>query len=667
MKSVRAKLLVTMTAAVALVLVIVMGIAYWQTSNLLRENAEEKFLLQAQQLANGFDVHMQREKTIMDSFGKQGARQFQTLSTNVPGQLDFTAQLHSEYTQWNPVSFFPDISGFNVATSLGKQVDASKLAYVKKIPQGKTFLDDPIVSVVTGKAIVVGAAPISVGGKVIGSMAGGIALEKFTNGIAEAKIGQTGYAALVSPNGLLASHPNQEWVLKKKVEELPEPVWVQAMQEVRQGKSGVSVVKAEGTEKLVAYVPTSDHWGVFVVSDTEELYAPLLRLKLLMLALFLLGLAIVGSVGSLMAKRFVVPLQAVADYMGLVAQGDLSQNAVERLRSVGYTGKDEIGQLQQSAIHMRQRLADLVKEAAATADQVAASASHLSDGADQSSKASTQVADAVERVANETVRGQLAAISTKNALDAFEKQVAEVHGNAIAMAELTDKAAIGTDEGARVIDAVVRQMSNIGVSAEKVNATVNKLADSSQKISEIVGMISGIANQTNLLALNAAIEAARAGEHGRGFAVVADEVRKLAEQSQHATEQIVALLGETRGDIIGAVEAVQQAVADVNSGADNVGNAGRRFNDIQQAVEEVRARSLQVEKTIETVAGTSNAIDREAGAIAQVLNDTAAHAQTVSAATEEQTASMQEIAAASAQLSKLAIDLQNQLQQFRFK
>ena len=191
MNSVRAKLLVTMTAAVALVLVVVMGIAYWQTSNLLRDNAEEKFLLQAQQLANGFDVHMQREKTIMESFGKQGARQFTALAADVPAQLAFTAQLHNEYTQWSPVSFFPDLSGVNVTTSLGKQVDASKLAYVKKIPQGKAFLDDPIVSVATGKALVVGAAPISANGKVVGSMAGGVALENFTDGIAAAKIGQT--------------------------------------------------------------------------------------------------------------------------------------------------------------------------------------------------------------------------------------------------------------------------------------------------------------------------------------------------------------------------------------------------------------------------------------------------------------------------------------------
>ena len=182
---------------------------------------------------------------------------------------------------------------------------------------------------------------------------------------------------------------------------------------------------------------------------------------------------------------------------------------------------------------------------------------------------------------------------------------------------------------------------------------------------EVVSFIKNIAGQTNLLGLNAAIEAARVGEQGRGFAVVAEEVRKLAEQSQEATKQISELIGGIQGDTEQAVAAMDNGTREVKLGAEVVNTAGQAFHEIVTLVEQVSDQVREVSSTIEQMAIGSQQIVESVNRIDHLSKEAAGQAQTVSAATEEQSASMEEIASSSQSLAQLALELRDAVGKFR--
>lgn len=368
----------------------------------------------------------------------------------------------------------------------------------------------------------------------------------------------------------------------------------------------------------------------------------------------LLGIVI----GVFAARSIARPVNQLASVAQVVARGDLTKQVmVDR--------QDEIGQLAAAFNTMVEQLKVLISHINSNAEQVAASSEELTASAEQAAQAANQIATSITDVAASADKQLAATDETSAVVEQMSAGIQQVAANTNQVAAQSAQVADKAKEGDKAADNAIIQMGHIEVSVNDLAKVVIKLGDKSKEIGQIVDTISGIAGQTNLLALNAAIEAARAGEQGRGFAVVADEVRKLAEQSQEAAKKIAELIGEIQGDTDRAVVAMDNGTREVKTGAEVVNAAGAAFREIVELVTRVSGQVREISAAIQQMATGSQHIVGSVKRIDELSKSSTGEAQSVSAATEEQLASMEEISSASEALAKLAQDLQSTVAKFR--
>lgn len=371
-------------------------------------------------------------------------------------------------------------------------------------------------------------------------------------------------------------------------------------------------------------------------------------------------LAVVSQIiGFFMSRGLVNPLKRIIKTANELSTGDLTQEDINIKTS------DEIGEVANSFNTMKSNISQLVKQIAVTTEQVAASSEEFSASAEHSSMATRKVADTVSEVANGAEKQAMAVENTVSIVEQMSASIRQISTNAHEVSGAADRTAGTAAQGQTTINAAVEQMELIEKTVSDSAMVVTNLGEQSKEIGQIVDTISGIAGQTNLLALNAAIEAARAGEQGRGFAVVADEVRKLAEQSQEATKQIANLIGEIQTETDKAVVAMSKGAHEVKAGSEVVNNAGLAFNEIVALVDEVSSQIREISAAIEQMAVGSQQIEKSIRDIDLISKDTATLTLTVTSATEEQSATMEEVAASSLALARMAEDLQVAVSKFR--
>ena len=275
------------------------------------------------------------------------------------------------------------------------------------------------------------------------------------------------------------------------------------------------------------------------------------------------------------------------------------------------------------------------------------------------------MAQSITEVAKGSDEQLRAADQTRDMVEQMSKGIDQMAQNTMVVSASAQKTASAAAEGEQSVGQAVAQMGIIETKTEATANVIASLEERSKQIGQIVEVISTIAAQTNLLALNAAIEAARAGEAGRGFAVVADEVRKLAEQSQDAAKQITELIGEVQGRTNQAVLFMNEGRREVETGAKVVNSAGQSFADILRMVREISAEVHEISAATEELTSGTQQVVGAAQRISKESRQAAEQTETISAATEEQSASMEEIASASRHLANMAEGLQVAVQKFK--
>ena len=378
------------------------------------------------------------------------------------------------------------------------------------------------------------------------------------------------------------------------------------------------------------------------------------------IAMIICGLVLIAT-SIAITKAVTAPLTQMIHICNKLRDGDF--------RDKGNTSEpraDEFGDMSNAIFDMRTTINQLMKKTSATAEQLAASSQELTASAHQSAQASEQVAQSVTNSAAAVAEQQQ---NVSDAMDAIQHAMGSIKAlneASVVVGEKVDEAARQASYGSTAIETAVDKILSVEKIVNQSAGTVDKLGQRSKEIGQIVEAISGIAEQTNLLALNAAIEAARAGEHGRGFAVVADEVRKLAEESQKAAQKIASLIGAIQQDTDDAVASMHEGSVAVKEGTKSVEELRTSFDNIGNASGQVTERTRSMENDIKSVSDDTNLIRTRSEKISENSNRVAGEMESVSAASEEQSASAGEIASASDALANLAQDLQNSLQHFKF-
>ena len=308
------------------------------------------------------------------------------------------------------------------------------------------------------------------------------------------------------------------------------------------------------------------------------------------------------------------PIKEASQVLGIMATGDLTARMLGDYRGDLAKLKQDINMLADSLSGLIQQVNELVDNTASSATEISATAEGLAAASQEQSAQADEVASAVE---------QMSRTITENAMAAnITAEVAKENGRI-------------ASEGGQVVSQTVNKMRDIAKVVKNSAENIEKLGESSKQIGEIISVIDDIADQTNLLALNAAIEAARAGEQGRGFAVVADEVRKLAERTTEATKQIAVMIKGIQGETEAAVLAMNKGTAEVTSGIELADKAGQSLQQILNSTQEVIDMINQIAAASEEQSATSEQISKNVTSISQVTAESAKRVEDVAHTAEE--------------------------------
>lgn len=550
----------------------------------------------------------------------------------------------------------------------GEEVQLGDREYVRRALAGEANISDIIDSRVIDDVVLMFATPIRNKGRVVGALIGRRHVSALSQILDSTGFGNTGYRYMINREGKLVAHPNRSLVLKgfnpiKDVEGDPNLESISNFfQEIISDRRGVSKYNYEGENLYGGFAPIEGSNWMFVYTINEnEALASVTQLKNTIMKSGVVVLFISIVVTYLIGVSIVKPILRLVQQSKKIVDLDISEDVHVKFLDK----KDEVGELSRAFQNIIDNLRHMVGEVNGSSQQVFSASQQLMATSQESAVAAEEVTKVVEEIA----RG-----ANEQALNTEQgSNMAMELGQAIEdNGEYVDGLNTAAEKVVKIIEEGLVQVENLSeitreseIALGEIREIILKTNESSNEIGDASGVIASIAAQTNLLALNAAIEAARAGEAGRGFTVVAEEIRKLAEQSSQSTTTIDEIVNELQHSSQNAVKAMERVSVIAGEQIQSVEGNKDKYIGVSDAIGFVSNIADKLNKS-------STKMERMKDEIVDILQSLTAIAEENSASTQEASASMEELAASTGEISNstegladLAQNLQSLINRFK--
>ncbi|WP_051986394.1 methyl-accepting chemotaxis protein [Clostridium amazonitimonense] len=661
-KSLKTKMLIVLILLICLTCISLGVLSFFMNKNALKISSKSLMKTISQQVAVNVEEIVNNKYFVLESVANNNTIKNDDFTWEEKKTiLDEEVKSHGHL-----VLGIADLEG-NVVYTDGLSNNIKERDYFKKAIKGENAVSEPFVSKIDNKNLFMAyAVPIKDNGNIKGALIAlrdGNDIGKLNEGI---EFGSTGQAYVIGQTGNVIAHKDRELVIKQenvvegKDPELSELAIIE--QDMINGKSDVGEYSYKGVVKYLGYTPiASTGWSVGVFIEERDVLKSLYDLRRNVIIVSCLFIAVAVIVVWILADYISKGLNNIRNHIVVMAEGDFSQ----RINEKELNKSDEIGVMANALELSKSSVGKMISNIRTNSTDIDLSSKELVKISEDFSSNAQNIYSAIDQVAEGATQQAQDLVDIVNMLEDFSKDLDGMNGNIgeinTMTSEISKKADISNEDMQKVTLSLDKLVENFNYFSQKIGS----MSESVEKVNEITYLINSIAEQTNLLALNAAIEAARAGEAGRGFAVVADEIRNLAERSKESSETIYDLVGNVLEEAKLMVTGTNEMNSELQEQKVSIESSMDSFKTISNAIGNVTPRVNEISEGFIILNEKKKDILFKTEGISSISEEISASSEEIAASSEQMANSSKDIYSAADILSNKTSDMMREIERFK--